>query len=51
MKELDNASKKKPRLLVCAPSNTAVDNIILKIMEGGFVDGKDMIKYIFEKFV
>jgi senataxin len=29
----------KPRLLVCAPSNAAVDNIILKIMEDGFIDG------------
>ena len=27
------------RLLVCAPSNAAVDNIILKIMEDGFIDG------------
>lgn len=33
------ARKAKPRLLVCAPSNAAVDNIILKIMEDGFVDG------------
>lgn len=36
---LSSASKKRPRLLVCAPSNAAVDNIILKIMEDGFVDG------------
>lgn len=36
---LDAARKSKPRLLVCAPSNAAVDNIILKIMEDGFVDG------------
>jgi hypothetical protein len=36
---LDVARKAKPRLLVCAPSNAAVDNIILKIMEDGFVDG------------
>jgi len=34
-----NASKFKPRILVCAPSNTAVDNIILKIMDDGFLDG------------
>jgi senataxin len=33
------AAKNKPRILVCAPSNAAVDNIILKIMETGFVDG------------
>jgi senataxin len=37
--KLGNAVKCKPRLLVCAPSNAAVDNIILKIMEDGFVDG------------
>jgi senataxin len=36
---LEIARKAKPRLLVCAPSNAAVDNIILKIMEDGFVDG------------
>jgi senataxin len=29
----------KPRILVVAPSNTAVDNIILRVMESGFVDG------------
>jgi len=33
-------SKHKPRILICAPSNAAVDNIIFKIMEDGFVDGK-----------
>ena len=33
------AQRAKPRLLVCAPSNAAVDNIIMKIMEDGFVDG------------
>jgi hypothetical protein len=36
---LSSASQKSPRILVCAPSNAAVDNIILKIMEDGFVDG------------
>uniref|UniRef100_A0A7S4IUR5 WW domain-containing protein n=1 Tax=Odontella aurita TaxID=265563 RepID=A0A7S4IUR5_9STRA len=36
---LENAAKAKPRLLVCAPSNAAVDNVILKIMEDGFIDG------------
>lgn len=36
---LETARKAKPRLLVCAPSNAAVDNIIQKIMEDGFVDG------------
>ncbi|CAB9520022.1 Probable helicase DDB_G0274399 [Seminavis robusta] len=37
---LELARKSKPRLLVCAPSNAAVDNVILKIMEDGFVDGQ-----------
>jgi len=37
---LEQARKAKPRLLVCAPSNAAVDNIILKIMEDGFIDGR-----------
>lgn len=36
---LSDATKKRPRILVCAPSNAAVDNIILKIMEDGFIDG------------
>jgi hypothetical protein len=36
---LEIARRAKPRLLVCAPSNAAVDNVILKIMEDGFIDG------------
>ncbi|KAG7374539.1 DNA helicase [Nitzschia inconspicua] len=36
---LETARVHKPRLLVCAPSNAAVDNVILKIMEDGFIDG------------
>jgi senataxin len=36
---LSSAVRAKPRLLVCAPSNAAVDNVILKIMESGFKDG------------
>lgn len=36
---LSAAAKKRPRILVCAPSNAAVDNVIVKIMEDGFVDG------------
>lgn len=36
---LSEAAKQKPRLLVCAPSNNAIDNVIQKIMEGGFIDG------------
>ena len=39
---LKEATKCKPRILVCAPSNAAVDNIILKIMESGFIDGSGM---------
>lgn len=39
---LSDAAKKRPRILVCAPSNAAVDNIILKIMEDGFIDGNGM---------
>lgn len=34
------ARRAKPRLLVCAPSNAAIDNIIVKIMEDGFIDGQ-----------
>ena len=34
-----NAAKQKPKLLVCAPCNNAIDNVIQKIMEGGFIDG------------
>eukprot|EP00980_Cylindrotheca_fusiformis_P023525 scaffold10571_cov154-Cylindrotheca_fusiformis.AAC.3 len=36
---LELARKAKPRLLVCAPSNAGIDNVILRIMEDGFVDG------------
>jgi senataxin len=39
---LSDAAKKRPRILVCAPSNAAVDNVILKIMEDGFIDGNGM---------
>lgn len=39
---LSSATKKRPRILVCAaPSNAAVDNVILKIKEDGFVDGNE----------
>jgi senataxin len=34
------ARSAKPRLLICAPSNAAIDNIIMKIMEDGFIDGQ-----------
>lgn len=33
------AAKVKPRILICAPSNAAVDNIIMKIVDEGFMDG------------
>lgn len=35
-------SRNKPRILICAPSNAAVGNIILKIMEDGFIDGNGL---------
>jgi hypothetical protein len=34
-------SKRKPHILVVAPSNVAVDNIIQRIMEKGFCDSKE----------
>ncbi len=37
---LNKAAKVKPRVLVCAPSNAAIDNVIVKIMSDRFVDGK-----------
>lgn len=39
LKLISRLTHSKPRILVVAPSNTAVDNIILRIMESGFVDG------------
>jgi senataxin len=36
---INAAAKVKPRILVCTPSNTAVDNVIMKIIEERFVDG------------
>ena len=33
------AAKVKPRILVCAPSNAAIDNVILKVVDDRFVDG------------
>ena len=35
----EKSASNKPRILVCAPSNGAVDNVILKVMSSGFVDG------------
>jgi hypothetical protein len=36
---LDLASVAKPRIIVCAPSNVAIDNIILRILSEQFVGG------------
>ena len=36
---LDLASVSKPRIIVCAPSNVAIDNIILRILSEQFVGG------------
>jgi len=36
---LNRAAEVKPRILVCAPSNAAIDNVIVKIMSDRFVDG------------
>eukprot|EP00172_Hildenbrandia_rubra_P002981 Plantae.Rhodophyta-Hildenbrandia_rubra.ctg4294.p1 GENE.Plantae.Rhodophyta-Hildenbrandia_rubra.ctg4294~~Plantae.Rhodophyta-Hildenbrandia_rubra.ctg4294.p1 ORF type:complete len:1513 (-),score=241.36 Plantae.Rhodophyta-Hildenbrandia_rubra.ctg4294:10033-13911(-) len=30
----------RPRLLICAPSNAAVDEVVTRIVEGGFIDGQ-----------
>jgi len=37
---LNKAAEMKPRILVCAPSNAGIDNVILKIMSDKFVDGQ-----------
>ena len=39
LKLISRLTSSKPRILVVAPSNTAVDNIVLRIMASGFVDG------------
>ena len=36
---LNKAADVKPRILVCAPSNAGIDNVILKVMSDRFVDG------------
>ena len=36
---LNKAAEVKPRVLVCAPSNAGIDNVILKVMASRFVDG------------
>lgn len=36
---LNKANEVKPRILVCAPSNAAVDNVVAKVMSDKFVDG------------
>ncbi|KAL9184986.1 hypothetical protein ACHAXT_002763 [Thalassiosira profunda] len=37
---LNRAAEVKPRILVCAPSNAAVDNVCMKLMRERFVDGQ-----------
>jgi DNA polymerase III delta prime subunit len=39
------AAQRKPRLLVTAQSNAAVDEIVLRIMREGFMDGERRIYY------
>ena len=39
---LNKAAEVKPRILVCAPSNAAIDNVIVKIMSDRFVDGNGL---------
>ncbi len=36
---LNKAAEVKPRILVCAPSNAGIDNVVLKITSDRFVDG------------
>ena len=36
---LNKANEIKPRILVCAPSNAAIDNVVTKIINDRFVDG------------
>ena len=40
MAALNKAAEVKPRILVCAPSNAGIDNVVLKIMSDKFVDGQ-----------
>ncbi|KAL7551881.1 hypothetical protein ACHAWF_015092 [Thalassiosira exigua] len=37
---LNRAAEVKPRILVCAPSNAGIDNVVMKIMSDLFVDGQ-----------
>jgi len=37
---LNRAADVKPRILVAAPSNAGIDNLVLKIMSTRFVDGR-----------
>jgi hypothetical protein len=36
---IQSLTTNKPRLFVTAPSNIAIDNIVTKIIQGGFIDG------------
>ena len=42
---LDLTKISKPRIIVCAPSNVAIDNIILRILDEKFLDG-DCRQYV-----
>ena len=42
---LDITKVSKPRIIVCAPSNVAIDNIILRILSEKFLDG-DCRQYV-----
>ena len=39
-KALIDSNERRPRLVVCAPSNTAVDELVRRVMLEGFVDGE-----------
>lgn len=47
MNLISSLSQQKPHILVSAPSNIAVDNIIQRIMEKGFTDGNYNNKYYY----
>ena len=40
LKLISKISKSKPHILAVAPSNVAVDNLVQRIMEKGFIDGR-----------
>ena len=42
---VNSLSLKRRRMLVCAPSNIAIDNIVRRIMDTGFMDGQGKVYY------